>query len=914
MALAGCALPSRDNPSDPANAPVAALRVVEVDRTDGGCGPIGDFGARGAVGAASRGRCLVLDARGTTDPQDTEAQKQVQTYAFATAAECGGELPFDASAYQGTAGVVAIKNEYLRQCTPGEPIEFTVTATDPDGARNQAATFFTPLNSSPLPRIENAPRTIPLGGFPWAPGAPVAVDFRGAYEDLDDDPVTFAWSFSGLVIGTASVATPSIVIGDLTTPSRIIATLVVRDGSSDSDAVSQVVYVRESPEWERTGSETQTVRRVDGSFRTIIAGGASGTPRAVLLRGTSPIVAIVNSIGELVTTPWPPSTLFSPVTSLFSNSVEIAATADGRVWVAGVDPMSAAARVIAFDRSGSTLVPAGIDLSEDGTNALADSQSHLSVDDDGNPWVTSFGSYSVVRFDGSGVNPAIIVTPGGLVAAVAARPGSGEVWILTVPDYLFGTPGDPTATLHIYSTSAAELQPPIALPWEYGFALAWSDAASLWTHASSKGLVRLDAEMLLAGADPETTIRTLSPDVLGANGLVIDPLTGDCWTGDFANLSWQVSPGGTTRPFDVGNEVLPQFVDDVGALWFARGNSLLLASSPDRENVGAEFTRSMRGSPSIDLAHAGVWTPIYFPPSIEFHAEDGSTRRSFAAMTSTAGTVLVPQLTHFRVAPDGESAWYLDTTSLAHVDLRSDPPVMKAVAPVTVGATFIQRRTTFLEAGAPQVGSPDFAWFIRADDASASVWTATSTDVVQKIYDLPPYLAEEPFTGSGLSPQYAGAVSWNTNAVCVAMRDQPDLLAGIGHLLYVPFGGPGSELGTLPIPADPSSMEIFAGVSSDALGDVCWIAYSNQGGTPSWSVRAYDSTGILVHELLGGSGVLTSISPRGTDDLRITRTYDIGSGPQHARERYVFSGLSAVSVVDNPILELPMKLVAPGAP
>src|SRR5688500_3397810 len=102
--LTACALPSRDNPRDPAHRPVPLLLVSDLSMDDGMCpcslSPSDEIVCDGdlegpTTGAASRGRCLALDARPSSDPDESVAVLDHRFFVRTSAGETELTSPAD---------------------------------------------------------------------------------------------------------------------------------------------------------------------------------------------------------------------------------------------------------------------------------------------------------------------------------------------------------------------------------------------------------------------------------------------------------------------------------------------------------------------------------------------------------------------------------------------------------------------------------------------------------------------------------------------------------------------------------------------------------------------------------------------------------------------------------------------------
>ena len=209
LAAGSCGLPDRDNPRDPAHRPVPLLLVTDVSKPDGSCpctlaaGNLTcDASLEGStVAAASRGRCLALDARESTDPDEALAELDHRFFVLASGGEI--ELTSPADGVLATNGLFLL-GASLRSMLPTETeITFLARTEDPQGNYASDGTVLTLFNSRPELQAPST-RTFPFGGFPWLLDEPAGapdfdVDFRadGLVTDPDSSDIehlVYCWT------------------------------------------------------------------------------------------------------------------------------------------------------------------------------------------------------------------------------------------------------------------------------------------------------------------------------------------------------------------------------------------------------------------------------------------------------------------------------------------------------------------------------------------------------------------------------------------------------------------------------------------------------------------------------------------------------------------------------------------------
>lgn len=278
LAAAACALPERDNPSDPAVRPSVVLTVSNgvfrrTSPTEGVCEP-----ADSAVPVFSRGRCLHLSAAGSSDPRG-----ETLRFAFDARYEGAGDHTFDTPALLTTSATFAP----MALGTDGEravagPRQVRVRAENESGIRADAVAVVDLFNEAPA-AVSPGSSVVPFYGPTWEPAPTMTVRLTGTGEDPDLDPLRYCWALRESTVGiTPSDVTcsdePSLVATVETgTAGQAIFDFWVEDGEHASVEVPAIIRLDELPSWAVTSSRVSRLDLdrdlfvVDSSLRGIPA-------------------------------------------------------------------------------------------------------------------------------------------------------------------------------------------------------------------------------------------------------------------------------------------------------------------------------------------------------------------------------------------------------------------------------------------------------------------------------------------------------------------------------------------------------------------------------------------------------------------------------------------------------------------
>lgn len=871
LTVSAC-IPERNNPLDPAGAPDAVLQFA-----DGGPG-IDGFTCALTVGSAGivtllelpRGRCLALVGRSSTDPQDDSEGLRY-------------EFRYQGEALEQPDGDDSIDHILLDQATviglPAEEVlTFELKVTDADGNYNVTDAQVRILNELPVPQFL-PPRTIPAGGYPWAPGEPIAVSFvTGTSGDPDGvAPTEYCWTFStiGEVCSESADDASFVVDIDPTSSSRrFAAELRVKDDVGTSEPRTAVVNIAEPNLW--LGGFAG-LRRVDTSLETTFIPGAAaaGAGRLALVPSdgiSGPRVAAFfeNAGGgdslTVLELPDVPTSALDVEPIVDAGQVALAAAPDGtRLWTLGTSGDEGILR--RWDLSGIALTPQApvtVPMPSEGVGLLP----VVDVDEAGRVWASRRHG-DVYAFDGTATPLAVFVDDSGRqVQSIEHRPGTDEAWFLrTVPPSVSSIA---SATLHrivatedgvggtTFQEQSFNLESPNAVD------MAWVGTDKLWIGLADR-LALVDVDVLVQTADLElATIRDV-PGVATALRVVADAQTGDAWA--FAiTYSAHASVDGTVRFHPTAFDVIPEFIDDDGLLWTnAAGGLGLLRYRVPPNDVALSLPQSAVFSGTSDWM-GGLWLmrgDLFQTPSALVHVAEDGTIDAFhsTARTENGASFSMPMLGTLRTVPGDSTTAYAiffdigdsSRKSIQRVDLGngSEPPVLATVLGSSSAGSFVY---PILEPSAPLPASTPFLW--TAADSGSNLADVGQMDPVTGLFTPRVTLSDA---------NLALARSLHSNGACVGARTNgaTDTI----RARWITAAGAVTTLQDVAIADVGGRSSLLAGVavsrdSADAANDLCWIAWNEPQPTTDPCVPG--ASQIRAYAPAGGAAVATyAVSPAG---------------------------------------------------
>ena len=850
VVLGGC-LPARDNPHDPANAPLADLFIADVT-TASGCPSPGAVVAPEPIASVFRDRCIALIASGS---QNESGDGSGLTYRFARVDSSGGVVT-DFSANEGVDDalpVYVLSPDEVLALALGEVLTFRVRVSDGGAFGFKTATLVV-ANRAPV-AVPGPPRTLRLGGNPWAHFQPYQVAFDGSGSTDPDDigaagEKTYCWTFdAALAPAGACALTPDPELGLCSTdprhacftrsiasvlPAGAAARLVVVDaeGAASDPALTRVV-IGEQNVW---AWDPGVPKRLDTRARTfafpdyepIVNGNYAmalfdppGEPVQVLVAYSSANLSEINvEVGDwpdvfiddseaevlgpfaeeiaLATDPVNQKAyaLVEPgyVTRYSVGSGTVSAEAFGEVFAVGWESFDTIPRFMEADAGGSLFIAK---FGTSGVHRLA--SAHTATP----PWSESSWSPTIA-------NPVRL-------AGMARNPVTGEVW--TVHTSAPGVAGGEAMLVrHALDGSVEEM--PLGVSFAYG--LAWVDEHRFWTVLPDMGLVLADArEQPLS---PLLAVDTAAD----ARFLKADPVTGECWaaTGTRADAI-RASIDGRSERFD-GASFEPMFVDPVGAIWFlSRRDGFAKSFHRGSVPVSGRPVASAGAQPlflaSADLETGGVWIATETPRGVVRVAEDGGVLDRFDTWVVDGVESPIPAVLAFEPEPGGTSAWAwtgaapegepLVGMEIFRVDLSVRPPIAVEVDDLVLYEALSELHPLFLASSPGATGTP-FVW--RSYDTDADFYF----ELVRLFAD-----GQTSVTDLGLDTLSAAARSLESSSLCT--------------LLVEPGGSPpqthttrwfdaATGAGTTLFSWDPASPSVGTGAASVSYdttgGEICWVA------------------------------------------------------------------------------------------
>jgi len=864
---AGCALPSRDNPSDPTVRPQARLAVVDYTAADGTCSQgFGPGQTWPEPAAVSRGHCLALDASASKDPKGLALAK----FTFALLDTAGNVVQTFASESPSSTFVLGTA---LRLSLPVDrALTFSVTAADTRDYKGSATTSLVLLDATPV-AVADPPRTIAVHGDAWAWDSPVVLDFDASRShDADGDPLTYCWTFPETpgteVCGTAKVIQHAVPV---TSAGRYIVTLRVKDFPRVSDPDTEVITIGEPPIW--VSLPGFTYERIDLNQETLALPQVGANPSTGIGLAFSPGI-VVAEFASLAATgptyatvgPFPgPTPMSSPVPlfgsgEAFMNVPPVVASSGNVVaFLGNVSNNFAIARVAVTYSAGNPVLVDGAQITvgpfpfATGTLPV-----RFAGDGAGNYWAGYNTDLFAVLHGTNAVVP--YSDPQRVVAALAARPGTTEMWELQNPNPNLGSTAEAVLTRW---TTPGGAHTDIPMPGETGYEMAWAGPDALWV-ATATQLRLEDARLLDAGATFDQASTLVFDGIRASEGMRVDPATGSCWLvardpTDGSPFMIRAETDGRIAARTPATAGIAIAVDRLGVPWYQTPAGLVGSSTADlATGIAARvFVFDFYGGAQTDARTGGIFSPVSDPHALARVGVEGD----LAVITAgTEGTL--PNMFDLRASPDGSRVWAMAQSQT--------PPILDDLLEFVPGSTPVEERvvldgTTFnpLYVGSAVLqpsGStnPPFAWFVKKRGAPHDVSMISTAGVFSVVTTLS--AAQE--DGNGDIPA-AGALLPSDDSLCLASADQP---VGMNptpiHVLRIQKNATVNEIAT------PSGNLLRVASSSEAGLDLCWVAYAD-GSSGLHTIIAVDPVGTIVHSFTLADR-LSQMRPIANDTVYLT--------------------------------------------
>ena len=731
----GCGLPQRDNPNDPRNSPKLVLRVFDVTDVNGGCPPtLPDTASLETLTTAGRGRCLALDATGSTS-----LTGNALTFEFLVSTSAGTF----ASLGPPTATAWKILDATTRRSLPARrPLTFRVRGAS-GGSAGTLDVPFVLGNGRPSVRTLAA-RDVPFGQLPWLTSA-VTLPFRALdAHDPDGDPLTYCWTFSDGVGPVCSnqpddpAFNRSVFLG---TGGTLVGRLTVDDGDLSSPPVfSRVRSAPRALDFRDNGNVTRFV----GGQRDFVyphgSGSLYGGPSIVVgPPGSQRLVSAIQTDPSagfgtgLVSAPIPAaSPVSSPIPIARTQDLAgglatpalVATDGDAELWVAADAPD---ATLELFDLGQVPPAP---------QESIALSVHHglyepylLAVDDEDIAWVAGkAGRGGIERVSPSAGPLALLDTDGALAfTALGKRPNHDEVWAVRSKATGSATIASPELVRYSGATGAAIQR--IPMPFEFAYQLLWLDDDRFWLAVPDVGLLVVDASRLETGTDVADAVTSVFPELLmdAFSALTVDPLTGEAYgiarsAAGGGKVLFHANADGFLEQVVAGTpELAPVAVDAGGRLWLSNATFLVgefVTSPPDFEQVTDisdpnHLSQPFRPSMSRLLenrADGSFWGLDSTGPALVQLSPDGEVEASYYAVQESNGALVtlpasLADYSNVFMAPDGDSLWGLGELpgtgfyfEAMRFDLTTRPP--------TIHHLGVLQTPYATDGGAPDQGGP----------------------------------------------------------------------------------------------------------------------------------------------------------------------------------------------------------------
>lgn len=819
--LAGCTLPERDNPNDSANVPVARLALVDTGPGTA-CPPL-DLEAEfdSVVGEVSRGRCLALDARSSSDPQGLS---DIDSYEFAMPAGVG----IASSTTANEIGLLVLPDVYRRALPTDEEVTFGLTVRDRDGNRGEKVEISVDLkNSDPVASIHNG-FALPSGGLPWAVGQPMNVVLDGSESsDEDGDLLWYCWSVDGVdepcISGeegaSFSYAAPA-------AEGRHIVTLQVRDAEETGNArLSRVdfetVWVEPPPLWEVPGGGADPLVKLDSStWLPITANGATGVFHGADAVGQD-LIATVTSVSPTLRAYSYPDFTPGAGLSVGSGGRLFSDPANNRVWLMrylgggsyrfeAYGPRSD----LGFDDLNGG---APVDLSRP-NDAFASAP--IAMGPGGELWIGSNSDLLLHTIAAPQAVPSAETIDAPFLD-MGARPGRSEMWLMVQ--------AGASAEFRVYSAPGAD--PEVIAPADFAaFGFEWMNEQEMFI-TTLDGVLRVDADLLrdAVASGMETSALALATiataDALIPSGnMVIDSPVIELWASGF-RISADL------RVQQLASYDLPQFIDPDGYPWSNAGGLHRVRSMTDDTTALMVSLPEGAAKASVDVVRGSAWLLTTTPPTIQEVTHDGRRGRRVPAVEMPGGSVeLVPAYENLSVMPDGTGAFGVDQEGSVYtvhrLDFTTSPPtvVESAVFDGNANGEYLYAYAGFQPSGRT---SPPFVWS-AANDATdlypvrisdAGVFRDTGITLSSQFGDslgIARSLADDGACIATLQKTFISGTTYQLNLnLYRVLPGQAAALLDSRSFLYTGGGGGGSDY----------SLPFVSATRAPSGGEMCWTGH-----------------------------------------------------------------------------------------
>lgn len=842
--LAGCGIPSRDNPQDSANAPEARLAVENT--------------AGETVFAISRGAALFLDASESDDPQGTDGlhfEFGVLSTSGVFASGCADAPALGSPLASGLENRVEVPENFRRRVPPETPVQFRVIVRDAAGESCASTTVL--LENAPPIRASAAPVVLPFGGFPTRPGTDIVAVFRtDPVSDPDGDPVEYCWTFppDAERCAPAPLGLRHAVTVDPTVSGRLPGTLQTRDDAHLYSAPSvAVATVGAPPLW--AAHDQSSVERIDS------------------LRSTSDVDLIISDVFPSLTTidrshlavfgkglsapeslrviELPSFTVVDELSLGIYSSFAIAS--DGqRIW--GFTPFEPEA-IFRWSWNGDSL---GAITPVSAPAPTSNQPPIVRAGYFSDAWMAQYRSSFVLHVNEDLTFERHDTPPERIVTGFDVRPQTKELWAIETRDYV-GVPSVEGARVVrlVAGTSGIAAVGSIPLDADYAFALTWASESEFWISIPGSGLLLLDADRLLDTGN--VALATLLQfDVPYVDRLALDADTGDVWAQYGQAFIHAMRSGDLGTYPAAGANVL--HADPEGAIWYSSnvssfriGRALCGADAGvcSQLPIGLDVKGSAR-----DPATGGVWLGRQrgTPSGLTLVAADGRIRETVTRVVDEDGNERpVPQLPILSSSHEGTSLWGLayedpmsnEPTRLVHLDVTQIPPRMTDVVTDLGVVSSLDLGYEPLHAGT------GLAWMIDVDTDEIVVITTAGTMTGR--YSFAP--------GGAQGDQYEIAISRETNDLYLALRTGTDM-----ELWVIPPSGTYTgPLATFAL-SDPPNQ--YPQLVVNGPGSI-WVAY---GSATTTTIAGYDLAGNPIHTpIVVGGGFIWGLAAPSNDEIWMTR-------------------------------------------